>query len=252
MESTERTEAASVLSKVVLILDAFRESDHEISQSELVSRTSLSKTTVHRILADLCESRMLERSGTHYRLGTRLFELGQLVPRQRSLREAALPYLEDLYEVTHETVNMGVLDGLEVLYVEKLDGHRRFRSPTRVAGRMPLHATGMGKIILAFSDRSLTEQVIAVGLRPVTPYTIVSPNVLREEIEQIAHTGVAYDREEASPGITCVAAPVFGAGCALLAACSVAAPSPRASIDRVVPALRASSLALSRALGHTS
>jgi IclR family acetate operon transcriptional repressor len=248
MESTQRTESASVLGKVVLILDAFRESDQEISQSELVARTDLSKTTVHRILADLCASRMLERSGNHYRLGTRLFELGQLVPRQRSLREAALPFLEDLYEVTHETVNLGVLDGLEVLYVEKLDGHRRFRSPTRVAGRMPLHATGMGKVILAFSPPGLTERVIEGGLPRVTPYTIASPNVLRDEIDEIAESGVAYDREEASLGITCVAAPVFGRGGKLVAACSVAAPTNRASPERMAPAVRASSLALSRVL----
>jgi DNA-binding IclR family transcriptional regulator len=134
------------------------------------------------------------------------------------------------------------------LYVEKLDGHRRFRAATRVAGRMPLHATGMGKVILAHSDPSLTERVIAAGLSRVTQYTIVSPSVLRKEIKQIAQTGVAYDREEASPGITCVAAPVFGGGNQLLAACSVSAPTSRASPERIAPAVRASSLALSRVL----
>jgi IclR family transcriptional regulator, acetate operon repressor len=250
MQSTERTAESSVLGKILLIFGAFNEADNEISQSDLVARTELPKTTVNRIISDLCESRMLERSGNRYRLGTRLFELGQLVQRERSLRDAALPFLEDLYEVTHETVNLGVLDGLDVLYVEKIDGHRRFKAPTRVAGRMPLHATGMGKVMLAYSDPSLTERVISGGLKPKTPYSIAAPNLLREEVAEIARTGVAYDREEASVGISCVAAPIFGREGKLVAACSVAAPTHRASPERLAPAVRASSLALSRALSE--
>jgi DNA-binding IclR family transcriptional regulator len=252
VQSTERTDIKSVLGKITLILDAFSEADHEISQSQLVARSALSKTTVHRIIEDLCQCRMLERTGNRYRLGTRMFELGQLVPRQRSLRAAALPFLEDLYEVTHETVNLGVLDGLEVLYIEKLYGHQGFRALTRVAGRMPLHATGMGKVILAYSGEELLDRVIAGGLKPMTRYTIVSPDVLRKEVERVAVEGVAYDREEASLGVSCVAAPLFGRGGKLVAACSVAATSFRASAERLAPAVRASSLALSRVLSEAT
>jgi IclR family acetate operon transcriptional repressor len=250
MRSAQRDDT-SVLGKIMLVLDAFSDGDTELSQRQLIDRTSLSKTTVHRLVGDLCERRMLERSENRFRLGTRLFELGQLVPRERSLRNAALPFMEDLFEVTHETVNLGVLDGLDVLYVEKLSGHRRFAAPTRVAGRMPLHATAMGKVILAFSEPSLTERVIEFGLKPKTPYTIVSPKVLRQEVALVAKTGVAYDREEVTIGIACVAAPIFGRAGKLVAACSVAAPTNRTDPEQLAPTVRTASLALSRALSQS-
>jgi DNA-binding IclR family transcriptional regulator len=249
--SVERIDASSVLGKVDLLLGAFVDGEHEFTQAELVSRTGLTKTTVHRLLAELTARRMVERSGNQFHVGTRLFELGQLVPRQRTLREAALPFMEDLFEVTHETVNLAVLDGLEALYVEKLVGHRRFRAPTRVAGRMPLHCTALGKVLLAFSEPELLEQVIAAGLRPRTPYSIVSPRILREQVGAVVKTGVAHDREEAAVGVCCVASPVFGRGEQLIAALSVAAPTSRATTEQLAPTVRASSLALSRSLSSS-
>ncbi len=251
MGSGERIEVSSVLGKIDLLLGAFDDGERELTQAELVSRTGLSKTTVHRILGELCARRMVERSDNLYHLGTRLFELGQLVPRHRTLREAALPFMEDLFEVTHETVNLAVLDGLEALYVDKLDGHRRFRAPTRVAGRMPLHCTALGKVMMAFSEPKLVDDVIAAGLRPRTPYSIVSARLLRDQVAEVASTGIAYDREEVAVGVCCVASPVVGRGGQLVAALSVAAPTSRATCEQLAPVVRASSLGLSRSLSSS-
>ena len=107
---------------------------------------------------------MLERVGEEYQLGLKLFELGNSVARQRELREAALPFMEDLYEATHETIHLGVLDDAEVLYVEKIAGRRGCTVPTTLGTRKPLYCTGLGKAILAYSTPQLVQAVIQNGL----------------------------------------------------------------------------------------
>ncbi|MET1000881.1 MAG: IclR family transcriptional regulator, partial [Acidimicrobiia bacterium] len=197
----------------------------------------------------LVDAGILEREDGQLELGLRLFELGQLVPRQRTLRDAALPFMEDLFEATHETVHLAVLDGIEILYVEKIMGHRRVRSPSRVAGRMPLYCTAVGKAILAFSPPELLDRVIEAGLRPRTPYTIVSANLLRESVAEVARTRVAFDREESLLGLGCAAAPVFGPHHELVGALSVSGSTSRIEPDRMATAVKTASLSLSRVLG---
>ena len=157
--------------------------------------------------------------------------------------------MEDLFEATHETVHLAVLDGIEILYVEKIMGHRRVRSPSRVAGRMPLYCTAVGKAILAFSPPDLLERVIEAGLPPRTPYTIVSPKLLRESVAEVARTGVAFDREESLLGLGCAAAPVFGPHHELVGALSVSGSTTRFEPDRMATAVKTASLSLSRVLG---
>ena len=140
----------SVLGRAVALLEAFAADDHELSLAELVRRTRLPKSTVHRMLGELVSLRLLERVGTGYRLGSRLFELGMRAGVERGLMEVAIPFMEDLYERTHETVHLGVREGTEVVYVAKIGGHRQAAAPSRVGGRMPLHCTAIGKALLAF------------------------------------------------------------------------------------------------------
>src|SRR5664279_5059944 len=155
MRSTERdggdAGAVSVLGRAAGVLSAFDLEHTELTLSELARRAALPKSTAHRMVAELVRLGLLEQTGTRLRLGLRLFELGQLVPRQSTLREAALPYMEDLREATASAVHLAVLEGVEVVYVEILRGRDRQVLPSRVGGRMPAHATGVGKAILAFS-----------------------------------------------------------------------------------------------------
>ncbi len=130
-------ELSSVLGKARMILDAFDTDHSDLSLTELTRRSGVAKATVHRLAGELVEWGLLERAGTKYRLGLRLFELGQLVPRQRILRDAALPYMEDLLLATQETVHFAVRDGIDVLYIEKIIGHRGLNQQSRVAGRLP-------------------------------------------------------------------------------------------------------------------
>lgn len=242
-------EPNSVLGKAKGILDAFTVDDEDLGLADLVERTGFAKGSVHRVAGDLVEWGLLERTRGRYRLGVRLFELGLRVPRQRVLRDAALPFMQDLYQSTGEVVHLAVLDGLEVLYLEKLVGHRLVSAPSRVAGRMPLYCTGVGKVLLAFSPPDLADRVIEAGLTPRTPHTIASPGVLRAQIDRIRETGLGYEREESGLGLGCVAAPVFGPGNRLVAAISVTAPTSRYSTARLGSAVLSTSRALSRFLG---
>jgi DNA-binding IclR family transcriptional regulator len=240
--------ANSVLGKAKLIIEAFAAEDDELSLAELVRRTGIAKATVHRLAHELTAWGLLERSGNGYRLGLRLFEIGQRVPRQRILREAALPFLEDLLLATQETVHLAIPDGLDVLYVEKLICHRGLTKQSRVAGRLPLSCTATGRVILAFSPASLLDSVIKSGLRPLTRNTVTSAARLRGQLERIREDQLAVEAEEVRLGYSSVAVPLFGSGSTLVGAVSATVPTFRLNVARLSPALRAAGHGISRAL----
>jgi IclR family transcriptional regulator, acetate operon repressor len=238
----------TVVGRAALLLDCLAAGDSP-GISELARRSGLAKTTVFRLVHELASGGLVEVTGDGVRLGMRLFELGSSVPRQRSLREAALPCMRDLHEATGETVHLAVLDGAEVVYIEIRPGRHGQRLPSRVGGRMPAHATGVGKAILAFSPPEVAGGLIAAGLERRTARTIVAAGALRRELARIRDRGISFDREESGPGIVCAASPVFGAGGAVLAALSVTGWSSRLDLERAAPAVRTAALALSRQLG---
>ncbi len=238
----------SVLAKVRLILEAFPPDAEGLSLSQLTRRTGLSKATVHRLSQELVSWGALERAGLGYRLGMRLFELGQNVPRQRVLREIAMPFLEDLAHTTQETVHCAVRDGTDVLYIEKLGGHRSVARPSRTGGRMPLHCTATGKVLLAYAPSHVMEEMLHRPLRRLTARTVVAPGLLREELARIQASGYAIESEEARVGYLAVAAPVRGAHGRVAAAVSVAAPVSRTQMRRLVPAVLGTADQISRRL----
>ncbi len=231
MSETASPVLDTVLGKAVAVLDAFTADDTALSLAELGRRTGLAKGTLHRIAAALVRARLLERRGTDYRLSTRLFALGMRASVELGLIEVATPFLEDLYEHTHETVHLGVRDGLDVVYIAKIGGHRPVASPSRIGGRMPLHCTAIGKTLLAHADASLLPAVLERGLHRLAPRTIGSATVLDGQLKTIAETGIAYEYEESAMGIVCVAGPVTDRAGEVVAAVSVTGPA-----DRFVPA----------------
>jgi len=167
MRSTVRnTDSVGVLERASRVLACFTVDRPEMSLSDLARRSGLPKSTVHRLLVELEHLGFIECHDGRIGLGLRLFELGQLVPRQRELREAALPFMEDLREVTRQTVHLAVRDGLEVVYLEILGSQEIPQLPSRIGGRMPLYCTGVGNVLLAFGDPETVDAVIAEGLRP--------------------------------------------------------------------------------------
>ena len=183
-----------------------------------------------RLVHELASCGLVEVTGGGVRLGMRLFELGSSVPRQRSLTEAALPYMRDLQQATGDTVHLAVLDRAEVVYLQILRGRGTRQLPSRVGGRMPAHATGVGKAILAFSPPAVVDALIGNELRPRTARTIVAPGALRRELSRVRQAGTAFDREESGPGIVCAASPVFGADGAVVAGLSLTGWSARLNL----------------------
>lgn len=230
----------SVLHKVMAVLHAFRVDERTVTFGELRRRTALSKATLHRTCGDLVSAQLLERVPDGYRLGRHLFELGMRASVERGLVDIATPFMEDLYEVTHETVHLGVREGLEVLYVAKIGGHHQAVAPSRVGGRLPLHVTAIGKALLAHAPSNVLEYYLRQGLARRAPRSITSAAVFRQQIEDIAEQGVSYEFEESAVGLVCVAAPIFGTDGDVVAAISVAGPvtrfSPQANARRVYAA----------------
>lgn len=236
-----------MLERGLYILQSFRPTGQPQTLSAIARRTDLPKSTAHRIVNLLAAQGFLEHTAEGWVLGRAVFELGELVPIKRRLRETALPFMEDLYEATHETVHLAVRDGLDVLYVEKIRGHSGVDLPSRVGGRLPLSSTGVGKTILAFSPTSLTDEVAARPLRRLTEHSVFDMTTLRSELAAIRVAGVGYDHEEAALGVSCVAAPVLARG-EPVAALSVSIPADRLGAARLAPAVRTAALALSRTL----
>ena len=227
---------ATALGRAFRLLTAFGPADTELSLAELCRRTGIPKSTAHRQLKELEGWDVVERTPDGFRLGMRLFELGQLAPRQRGLREAAMPFLADLLEATHETVHLAVPDGTDMVYVDKIDTRRAPALPSRVGGRMPSHCTAVGKAVLR------------TGLARRTPRTVVAPGILLRQLAEVRRTGIAAEHEESEVGLSCVAAPVFDARSRPVAAISLSGRSSRFETARLGPAVRTAALGLSRAL----
>ncbi|MEV5651975.1 IclR family transcriptional regulator [Nocardia sp. NPDC052254] len=217
---------STVLGKIMLVLQSFTLDDATLGFAELGRRTGLSKGTLHRVLADMTTARLIDRVDAGYRLGGYLFELGMRASVERSLIEVAIPFMEDLYVRTGETVHLGVLDGAEVVYLSKIGGHRQAVAPSRLGGRMPLHCTAIGKTLLAFGGDELQQSVLAGPLERKTKHTVVTAGVLRSRLDGIVADGLAYEFEESALGVVCVSAPIRQGG-QVVAALSLTGPSHR-------------------------
>jgi DNA-binding IclR family transcriptional regulator len=240
---------STMLGRVFAILEAFSTGEPELSLAELAVRTKIPKPSAYRISKEMVEHGLLERSPAGFRLGVRLFELGELVSGQRQFRDAALPDLEELFERTHEVVNFGVLNGTDVLYYAKIVGHKGLAVPTRVGGRWPAHATALGKAMLAFGPQHVLRRLLASGLQRLTPYTITDPRRLLRQLEEVRRKGVAFEYEESALGVSCVAAPTFANGQAV-AALSVTGPPLRLRPERWEPAVKRAAASISRKLSE--
>ncbi|WP_405670366.1 IclR family transcriptional regulator [Streptomyces sp. NBC_01530] len=237
--------------RLLSVLAAFDHEHPALSLTDISRRAGLSLTTAHRLVAALTDWGALERdeSGV-YHVGLRLWEVAALAPRGLVLRQIALPYLEDLYEATHENVQLAVRDGDEVVYIEWLSGRSAIGVHIRVGARWPLHATGVGLALLAHCGPEFQEEYCSGGpLTSFTPHTITEPVRLRRVLAEVRRTGVAVSSRQVTDDALSVAAPVRGPGGAVLAAVSVVVPQAEAHVPALIPAVRLAALGISRALG---
>ena len=203
----------SVTSRVFAVLGAFSAEHLALTLSQLSRRAELPLTTTHRLVGELAALGALERDEHgRYRIGVRLWEIASLAPRAGGLREAAMPFLEDLFDATRENVQLAVLDGIEVLYVERLSARNAIPVISRVGGRLPVHATAVGQVLLAHSPVELQEQVLAGPLARITDKTITAPRELRALLAEVRRTGIAIADGQVETHSLSVAAPVYGSG----------------------------------------
>ena len=227
-ESGSDSGATASVTKALRLLDVFRSEGPVLGVSELARRAGIAKSTAFRLLALLEEAELVEREGRGYRLSWRMFELGTSVagPWPSGLRDIASPWLTELYVKTGLVSHLAVLDGREVLVLERISGPRSPRTGTAVGSRLPAHCTSVGKAILAFSQPDALRQALSGPLVRATAYSIAEPGRLRSELERVRTTGVAHDREEAMLGLVGVAAPII-MGPNVMAAVAVTGPASR-------------------------
>lgn len=237
----------SVTSKVVAILQTF-DHGHLHSLTEIAHLTGLPISTVHRLVSELAAWGMLERTDdASYRIGTPLKVIGRANEDPPTVHEGARAVMEDLAATTRTDVRLGILDDLQVAYIEKAAGHRPLSSFTPAA-TLPAHATALGKALLAFSPTRTVDILIAGGLKRYTPYTLTTPDRLRRALAETRRTCLAASRSELIPGVCAIAAPVFGAGGTLLAALELRVQDLRVDGPHLQPALLIAARSLSRQL----
>jgi len=241
---------ASVTSRALAVLGAFDAGHRRLTLSDLARRAGLPLATAHRLAGELQRWGALERADSgEYVIGRRLWDLGLLAPVQTGLREAAAPFLHDLYAATLATVHLAVRDGGEVLYLERLSGHASVPIVSKVGSRLPLHATGVGKVLLAYAP----EEVLAAALGSltrITPYTVTQPARLLDQLRRVRADGFATTAEEMTLGACSVAVPVRSPDGEVIAALGLVVPDLRRQQPRLVSALRVAAQGIGRTIFH--
>jgi DNA-binding IclR family transcriptional regulator len=239
----------TVPAKLLALLDAFSHEHDACSLSELARRTGLPLATAHRLIGELARWGGLERGEDgRYRIGLRLVELAALCPRGHGLREVALPFMEDLYEATHQNVQLAVREGTDGVYIERIAGRSAVPVLTRVGAHWPLHATGVGLVLLAHAPADVQEAVLAAPLAAFTRFTITDPAELRRLLAGVRHTGYALSDRQVTEDAFSVAAPVARPGDACVAALSIVVPVSDPNRASWAPAVRAAANGISRQL----
>jgi IclR family acetate operon transcriptional repressor len=243
-----------VLSKVLQVLEALDAAPAGLQLRQVAHNTGINKSTAYRFLAHLeSEGYLFRDDDGAYIVAPKLARLGAGMAYHATLRHCARPVMQRLWSMTTETVNLGVLDGLTVLYLDVMESTHSFRMVSEIGMRRPLYCTSLGKSMLAFvEDRDSALQ--SMRLERVGPHTITSQARLRRELAKIAQQGFAVDDEEAGLGSRCVGAPIFDQSGKVTAAISVSGPITRINRDRLMVfarAVREGALSVSAKLGYS-
>jgi IclR family transcriptional regulator, KDG regulon repressor len=248
----EAKSSIQVIARMMNLLDALSRHSSPVNLKQLATETALHPSTAHRILGVMVENRLVDRiePGT-YRLGIRLLELGTLVKSRISVRQEALPYMQQLHQQLGETVNLSVRHDDEVVYVERTAaGNSMMRVVQIIGARAPLHITAVGKLFLS---ADATDQVAAYaqrsGLARYTENTCSDLSSLQRDLDQVRQRGFAYDEEEAEKGVSCIGAGIYNDEGRLVAGLSVSAPSDRLDKKWAVQ-VRQTADRISRAIGY--
>jgi DNA-binding IclR family transcriptional regulator len=248
------TSGRSVTSRALGVLDAFDSEHPRLTLSEVAERSGTPLTTTHRLLAELSAwGGLVRRPDGRYEIGRKLWDLGLLAPVQLELRQVAAPFLLDVHTATRDTVHLAVREGLRALYVERISGRESVPVVSQVGSRLPLHATGVGKVLLAAAPDEVVEQVLR-SLTRETRHSLIDPRLLSRELADVRRRGSSRTSEEMSLGAASVAVPVTverPSGPVVAAALGVVVPPRRRDMTRIVPVLQVAARGIARELART-
>jgi DNA-binding IclR family transcriptional regulator len=247
---------AKILAKGLKLLEELAASAQGKTALELADLLEVHKSNVYRYLNTLLDSGYINSDGNgRYRLGNKILELGSQLLRRMPLRETAHPFLIKLSTETQKTVHLCVLDGPDVVYIDKVETQRSLPIMSRIGGRAPAYCTGVGKALLSGLP---TDQVVSL-LRKFPPArktaaTITDPLQLLEELQATAERGYVIDNGEHEEGIKCVAAPIRGYGTDIMGAISITGLTrefdDREEFEKMIAAVTKMATEISQALGH--
>lgn len=255
-EPIEMISTIKSVSKALKIVDLLAETKREMALGEIAKKMNIAKSTLHGLLATLRDFNYIEQSpfDGKYRLGIRLFEVGNIVSNAWDVRQVAAPYLQSLVDNLEETVHLVILDKDEVLYIDKRESKQSFRMVSQVGNRLPAHCTGVGKALLANLTVSELKRIIAAkGLSRYTENTITDIKALEEELTQIRQQGYSIDNEEIMSGLRCVAVPIRDYSEKVCSAISIAGPNARMEgkrFDTVIEHITKTGQDISESLGY--
>lgn len=240
----------SVSSRLWDLLFAFDPDHVELSLADLVRRTGMPHATTRRLTLELVEVGALERnSANKFTIGLPLWRLGTLAPRAETLRSVAQPFIEDLYVALRQHVQLAVLQHDHAVIIERLSAVSAVRLESQVGGQLPLHCSGVGKVLLSHSSSAFVDEVLSRRLPAFTPHTKIEPDALRRELADCRTTGIVVAREELTAGADSVATRIVDGRGTVVAALSVVVATGSINLQAVIPSLVASGLGLSRSLG---
>jgi DNA-binding IclR family transcriptional regulator len=247
----ENRQSIQVIDRMMKLLNVLAHHADPVPLRQLSQETGLHPSTAHRILGAMSQTGFVDREiGGTYRLGIRLLELGSLVKSRISLRETAMPLMLRLHAATGESVNLGIRDGDEIVYVERTSSGRSAVRVVHIVGaRAPLHATATGKLFLAEDGaENVRDYARRTGLRALTQATLTELPVLEKTLERVRRHGVAFDLDEVETGVRCIAAGIRDDDGTLVAGLSLSTPSERFNREWAA-LLKETADDISRALG---
>jgi len=237
------------------LIEALARNEGSRGVTELGAELGLAKSTVYKLLQTLLRRSyaVQDPASGRYRLGLKFLELGGVVQGSLSIRTIAHPYLQALMEATNETVQLGILEGHEVVYADKIECARTIRMYSRIGRRSPLHCTALGKVLLADQPETTLRDILDSRLERHTPRTITTSRTLRAELQEIREKGYAFDDEEFEEGLRCLAAPARDYTGAVVASLGIAGPATRFEPPRrsdLIKLLKDAAEAVSTGLGY--
>ncbi|MGW8811540.1 IclR family transcriptional regulator [Gordonia terrae] len=240
----------TVSSRLLELLFAFSPDAPDLSLADLARKTGLPHPTARRLVLELVKAGALDqRRDGRYVVGIRLWQLGTLSPLTESLRTMAQPFMEDLFTALNQHVQLAVVDGRQAVVLDRLSAPHAVGLVSQVGGRLPLHCSGVGKVLLSHADNELVEDVITGELGRHTANTVTDPQTLRRELAECRRTGYALVRGELTEGADSIATRVLNREGRVVAALAVVVRSGSVQPQSVLPSVITSGLGLSRRLG---